>query len=99
MDLGPLTRLKDSLEIATNNTSNMLWKLQEFDTRLIALDKKMAPIQNVSSYSYSSLFVVMIFLEHIQIVDGKKQYWADFNWDPKDEWIFSISEWEWRRHY
>ena len=79
MDLGPLTRLKDSLEIATNNTSNMLWKLQEFDTRLIALDKKMAPIQNVSSYSYSSLFFVMIFLEYIQIVDGKKQYWADFN--------------------
>jgi hypothetical protein len=50
MDLGPLTRLKDSLEIATNNTTNMLWKLQEFDTRLIALDKKMAPIQNVPNH-------------------------------------------------
>ncbi len=47
MDLGPLTRLKETLETANNNTSSMLWKLRDFDSRLLALDKKMLPIQNV----------------------------------------------------
>jgi hypothetical protein len=71
MDLGPLTRLKESLEIANNNTSSMLWKLKDFDTRLLALDKKLAPIQNVCRFlcldTLSSLN-----LEHIKAIDSKK---------------------------
>ena len=47
MDLEPLSRLKESLDVARSNTESMLWKLSDFETRLSRLDKKMLPIQTV----------------------------------------------------
>lgn len=47
MDLSPLIRLKEALEVSNNNTASMIFKLKDFDTRLLSLDKKMLPIQNV----------------------------------------------------
>ena len=50
MDLNPLIRLKDALEGAQQNTSNMLSKLERFERRLGYLDDKMRPIQTTTKH-------------------------------------------------
>lgn len=62
MDLTNLIRLKEALEISNNNTSSMIWKLKDFDSRLLALDKKMLPIQNVEIPSSFFSFLLLSFL-------------------------------------
>eukprot|EP00602_Paraphysomonas_sp_CaronLab_P002363 CAMPEP_0185033494 /NCGR_PEP_ID=MMETSP1103-20130426/22481_1 /TAXON_ID=36769 /ORGANISM="Paraphysomonas bandaiensis, Strain Caron Lab Isolate" /LENGTH=656 /DNA_ID=CAMNT_0027569775 /DNA_START=21 /DNA_END=1988 /DNA_ORIENTATION=- len=64
MDLAPLVRLKESLETAHNNTSSMLWKLRDFESRLASLDKKMLPIQNsTSKLSTAKTNIGLTFIE------------------------------------
>lgn len=46
MDLTALMTLKDALEGATKNTDRMIYKLNQFETRLSILDQNMSEIQS-----------------------------------------------------
>jgi cysteinyl-tRNA synthetase len=46
MDLTALLTLKDALEGATKNTDRMIYKLNQFETRLSVLDQNMSEIQS-----------------------------------------------------
>ncbi len=84
MDLTPLTRLHSALSAAQTNTSHMITKLQDFESRLEKLDQQMLPIQTVSqqcqqvSPSFTVLTTLPSLVEHSQTHCVKKKYWINF---------------------
>lgn len=50
LDLEPLTRLMECINVAQRNSSSMVSKLKDFEHRLQVLDDKMLPIQKVHSH-------------------------------------------------
>lgn len=64
MNLNSFYLLKDSMEAAQQNTSAMLWRLQQFEHRLSNLDEKMRPIQKTTTtLSTTKRNVGLTFLE------------------------------------
>ena len=53
LDLEPLTRLMECINVAQRNSSTMVSKLKDFENRLQILDEKMLPIQKVYSHYWS----------------------------------------------
>ena len=67
MDLSSLIRLKEALEGSNSNTSTMIYKLKDFDSRLLSLDKKMLPIQNVRNRTRTFSFFLSLNLSFFLI--------------------------------
>ena len=64
VDLVPLLKLKEQLELAQNNTNKMMNKLRDFENKLSNLGEKMGPIQkNTSTLSSAKNNIGLTFME------------------------------------